>query len=63
VSSRNQIVVPRVAREQLGICSGDRLLVAVQDGLLILIPQPADCVEHMAGLHKDVWAGIYTDAY
>ena len=39
VSSRNQIAVPRIARERLKIQSGDRLLVDIQDGLLILLPQ------------------------
>ena len=63
VSSRHQVVVPRIAREKLNIESGDRLLVDVQDGVLILIPQPQDYVAHMAGLHKEVWAGVDTTAY
>jgi len=63
VSSRYQISVPRIAREKLGIQSGDRLLVDVQDGVLILIPQPQDYVAHLAGLHKEVWAGVDTTAY
>ncbi len=63
VSSRYQVAVPRVAREKLGIQSGDRLLVDVQDGVLILIPQPQDYVAHLAGLHKEIWAGVDTTAY
>lgn len=63
VSSRYQVAVPRVAREKLNIQSGDRLLVDVQDGVLILIPQPQDHVAHLAGLHKEIWAGIDTTAY
>jgi AbrB family looped-hinge helix DNA binding protein len=63
VSSRNQIAVPRIAREKLGIRSGDRLLVDVQDGVLVLIPQPKDYVAQMAGLHRDVWASVNTDEY
>ena len=63
VSSRYQVVVPRVARESLNIRSGDRLLVDIQDGLLILIPQPQDYVAHMAGLHREVWAELDTTAY
>ena len=51
VSSRYQVVVPRIAREKLNIQIGDRLLVDVQDGVLILIPQPQDYVAHLAGLH------------
>ena len=63
VSSRYQISIPRIARERLNIQSGDRLLVDVQDGLLILTPQPQDCVAHLAGLHQDVWADLDTSAY
>jgi AbrB family looped-hinge helix DNA binding protein len=63
VSSRYQVVVPRIARERLNIQSGDRLLVDVQDGVLILIPQPQDPVVHLAGLHKEIWAGVDTTAY
>jgi AbrB family looped-hinge helix DNA binding protein len=63
VSSRYQVSVPRVAREQLNIESGDRLLVDVQDGVLILIPQPQDYVKHMAGLHREVWADVDTNTY
>ena len=40
VSRRHQISVPRIARDRLNIQSGDRLLVDIQGGLLILIPQP-----------------------
>ncbi|MEZ4613481.1 MAG: hypothetical protein R2838_25130 [Caldilineaceae bacterium] len=35
----------------------------MQDGILILIPQPDDLVAHMAGLHRDVWSSTDTDAY
>ena len=63
VSSRYQIVVPRIARERLNIQSGDRLLVDVQDGVLILIPKPQDYVARMAGLHQEVWADVDTASY
>jgi AbrB family looped-hinge helix DNA binding protein len=63
VSSRYQIAVPKIAREHLNIQKGDRLLVDIQDGLLILIPQPQDYAAHLAGLHQDVWAGLDTTAY
>ena len=63
VSRRHQISLPSVARRQLGIEAGDRLLVDVQDGILILMPQPDDLVAHMAGLHRDVWSSTDADAY
>jgi len=63
VSSRYQVVVPRIAREKLNIQSGDRLLVDVQGGVLILIPQPLDYVDHMAGLHREVWTDLDTTTY
>ena len=63
VSSRHQISVPRIARERLNIQSGDRLLVDVQDGLLILIPHPQNYTARLAGLHQQVWAGLDTTAY
>jgi len=63
VSSRYQIAVPRIARERLNIKSGDRLLVDVQDGVLILLPQPQDYAVHLAGLHREIWAGLDTTAY
>jgi AbrB family looped-hinge helix DNA binding protein len=63
VSSRHQIVVPSAVREQLNIQSGDRLLVDIQDGVLVLLPQPQNYTAHLAGLHSDVWAGVDAVAY
>ena len=31
--------------------------------MLILLPQPDDYVEYMAGLHREIWQGIDTTAY
>lgn len=63
ISSRNQIALPGEARRKLGLHPGDRLLVDVQDGVLVLIPQPQDYVDAMAGLHEDVWQGMDVEAY
>ena len=46
--------MPSVARERLNIQSGDRLLVDVQDGLLILLPQRNKEVEDSARNLPDV---------
>jgi AbrB family looped-hinge helix DNA binding protein len=61
VSSRYQIALPRIARQRLNIQAGDRLLVDIQDGLLL--PQPQDYVARMSGLHREVWEDLDTADY
>jgi AbrB family looped-hinge helix DNA binding protein len=63
VSKRYQIAVPAAARQQLNIQSGDRLIVDIQDGMLILIPEPEDYSKHLAGLHKEIWQGVDVQQY
>lgn len=63
VSNRYQISLPSIARKQLNIQAGDRLLVDVQEGLIVLLPQPHDYVEHLAGLHREIWQDLDTTAY
>ncbi|NOX62004.1 MAG: AbrB/MazE/SpoVT family DNA-binding domain-containing protein [Chloroflexi bacterium] len=63
VSSRNQIALPSEARKKLNIRPGDRLLVDVQDGVLVLIPEPRDYVEYMMGLHREIWEQIDADEH
>lgn len=63
VSPRNQISLPSRARRELNIQPGDRLLVDIQDGMIILMPQPNDYVNHMAGLYQEIWQGIDTTKY
>jgi AbrB family looped-hinge helix DNA binding protein len=58
VSKRNQIAVPAAARQQLKIRSGDRLIVDIQDGMLILLPAPDDYAQYLSGLHNEIWQGI-----
>jgi AbrB family looped-hinge helix DNA binding protein len=63
VSNRYQISLPSSARQQLNIQAGDRLLVDVQEGVIVLIPQPQDYVEYLAGLHREIWQNIDTTTY
>jgi AbrB family looped-hinge helix DNA binding protein len=63
LSSKNQIVVPKEAREKLNIGPGQELLVLVKGDRIVLIPRPQDFVSRMAGLHKEVWADVDTDSY
>ena len=63
LSSKNQIVVPKEAREKLNIGPGQEMLVLVKENRIVLIPRPQDFVDRMAGLHKDVWTEVDTDSY
>jgi AbrB family looped-hinge helix DNA binding protein len=63
VNSRYQISIPRIARQQLNVKKGDRLLIDVQGNMIILVPQPDDYVAHLTGLHKEVWQDVDTDKY
>jgi len=63
VSNRYQIALPSLARKQLNIQAGDRLLVDIQDGIIVLSPQPNNYAEYLAGLHKDIWQDIDSDTY
>ena len=63
VSNRYQISLPSLARKELNIQAGDRLLVDIQEGMIVLVPQPTDYVEHLKGLHQDIWQDIDTTDY
>ncbi len=54
MSSKNQIVVPKRAREALGLRPGDRLVVSVRDGGVIEMErQPRDLGARLEGLLGD----------
>jgi antitoxin PrlF len=59
LSSKNQIVIPREAREALGLKAGDKLLVSVQDGKVIIMERPASYPDAIRGLLKGVYPPDY----
>ena len=63
VSSKNQISIPSSARRQLGIEPGDRLVVVIQHGVLMLIPEPVDPVTEIQGLGREIWEGVDAQEY
>ncbi|MCU0521927.1 MAG: AbrB/MazE/SpoVT family DNA-binding domain-containing protein [Anaerolineae bacterium] len=58
LSSRNQMVLPKEAREALGIKSGGRVLVIVEGEAVRLLPEPDDWAEYIYGLGEDVWKSL-----
>lgn len=63
ISSRNQIAVPAEVRKDLSIKPGDHLLVYVRNGHIVMVPEPEDVVEHLRGLHREVWEGVEAQEY
>ncbi len=59
LSSKNQIVVPREAREALGLKPGDKLLVSVQGKEMVVFGKPAKYHKAIEGLFK----GVYPPGY
>ncbi|HXQ36903.1 MAG TPA: AbrB/MazE/SpoVT family DNA-binding domain-containing protein [Anaerolineales bacterium] len=63
VSAKYQIAVPQIARKKLNIKKGDRLLVDVQDGVIVLIPEPKRYTGYLQGLHSEIWKGVDIQKY
>jgi AbrB family looped-hinge helix DNA binding protein len=63
VSAKYQIAVPQIARKKLNIKKGDRLLVDVQDGVIVLIPEPRRYTQYLQGLHGEIWKGVDVQKY
>lgn len=52
LSSKNQIVVPREAREALGVRSGDKLIIVVQGDTVVILPRPESFTNALRGIGK-----------
>lgn len=53
LSSKNQIVIPRGARETLGVKQGDRLLIVVRGSVVVLLPKPKNHAKAIRGIGGD----------
>jgi AbrB family looped-hinge helix DNA binding protein len=59
VSTKNQIVIPREAREALGVKPGDRLLVVVRGDRVVVMQKPKS---HHAAI-RGLAPGLYSRGY
>jgi AbrB family looped-hinge helix DNA binding protein len=59
LSAKNQIVIPRDAREALGVKPGDQLLVVVRGDRVIVLQKPKN--HHVA--IRGLGAGLYPSGY
>ncbi len=55
ISSKYQVVIPRVVREALKLTPEDQLLFLMDGETVTLISRPANFTAAMRGLHKDLW--------
>jgi AbrB family looped-hinge helix DNA binding protein len=59
LSSKNQIVLPKEARDAMKVKGGDELLVVVKGSITIIMPKPRSYAEALYGLGK----GMYPEGY
>jgi AbrB family looped-hinge helix DNA binding protein len=59
LSGKNQIVIPREAREALGVKPGDKLLVVVHGERVIVLEKPKSHRAAIRGLAR----GVYSKGY
>ncbi|MCE5277486.1 MAG: AbrB/MazE/SpoVT family DNA-binding domain-containing protein [Planctomycetaceae bacterium] len=57
MSSKNQMVVPREAREALGVTAGDEIIVVPRGSTVILMRKPPNVLKALRGSAK----GLYGD--
>ena len=61
LSSKNQIVIPREAREALQIKAGATLRVVVRGDLVILLRKPKKYAQAIAGMGTGLYGAGYLD--
>lgn len=59
LSSKNQIVLPREAREAMQLKGRDELLVVVKDGVTVIMPKPKSYHAALSGMGKGVYGAAY----
>jgi AbrB family looped-hinge helix DNA binding protein len=59
LSSKNQIVIPRKAREALGVKPGDKILVVIRGDRMIVLEKPKSYHTAIRGLAR----GVYPRGY
>jgi AbrB family looped-hinge helix DNA binding protein len=55
LSRKNQMVVPRQAREALNLKAGDKLLVVVRGGAVILLRKPKRHARAVLGMARNLY--------
>ncbi len=59
LSAKNQIVIPREAREALGLRPGDKILVVVKNGKVLVLQKPKSYHAAIRGLARAAYPKNY----
>ena len=59
LSAKNQIVIPREAREALGLKPGDKILVLVRSGKVLVLQKPKSYHAAIRGLARRAYPKNY----
>jgi AbrB family looped-hinge helix DNA binding protein len=59
LSSKNQIVLPQEAREALGVKAGDKLLVSVRGGRVLVMQRPESYADALRGFAPGLYGPDY----
>lgn len=59
LSSKNQIVLPKEAREAMKVKGGDELLVVVKGNVTLLMPKPKKYAHALSGKGKGAYPPNY----
>lgn len=58
ISSKNQITLPKVILEELGLKAGSKLMIKPKDHRIILEPRTKSLTQYYKGLSKSAWKKI-----
>ena len=61
LSAKNQIVIPREAREALGLKPGDKVLVLVRSGEVLVLRKPESYRAAIRGLARRTYSKDYLE--
>lgn len=61
LSSKNQIVIPKQARDALGLKAGDKVLITVMEGRVRILRKPKSFAEALRGLGRGLYSPDYLE--
>lgn len=61
LSSKNQIVIPREAREALGLKPGDKLVFVVRSGTVLVLQKPRSPHASLRGIGRGLYPASHME--